>query len=170
MPHSVGYRLSIMVLAALLICGSFWPVEVLSVKDRKTGAVLLAVKRDEEDTFIYSYLHSVSRTQVREHIRMTPEGQLVTYKVMFKDQSGAGLPEYVDEKAVFTQEDEWMVIDGLQRMVSPMQIHVNEEYLNRIHYKEAVYDLFADLEEGKGSVLVELTSIPYIVYLLNRDF
>lgn len=164
-----GRRLITGLIIAVVLLGLFWPVRFLSVTDRETEKGLLKLEVVEGESLIYSYIHSVSGTEIREYIRVDEE-DLITFKVMYKDQSGAGLPEYIDEGAVFSQVDGWMVIEGLERVVSPMQIHVSEVYQNRIQVGDMDFLLSDRFRNAKGSVRVEVRTVPYIVYIMSRSY
>lgn len=140
------------------------PMRTVELYDIPTEKIFRIIVVETQSQMNYSYTHSVSRTPIIEHMKLSEESELITYRVDYKDQSGAGLPEYASEGAVFREEDGWFVIDGLTRSYRSHQIHVNELYNNSLEIEGETIKLYDYYEEKKGLIGIKVKKIPLALF------
>lgn len=163
------YRMiTLMVIVAILLA-LFRPISVIEVCAEKGRPIYGVYEVEVNDLFDYSYIHSVSMTRVYERIWITPEYKLVTTQVRYLDQSGAGLPDDINDNERFYQEGGWFVIDGLTRVSDSLIIQVDVLYDNKIILDGIEVNLFFQwCDQGRGVVKICTKQKAYLVHLAEK--
>ncbi len=99
----------------------------------------------------------MSNTPLEETLAVA-KGGFEAVKVRFKDQSGAGLPEYTYDEGKFYTEDGWLVIEGVNRYYERLSFRVNVLYDNKLDVNGSEILLYDLVEGNKGEVGMEITN------------
>lgn len=158
--------LSLLVVVVLII--ALYPVTSIEVSDPNSHKTFRVIKIDTNFSMEYSYIHSASMTPVIEHMVMTKDWMLLTHRVDYRDQSGAGLPEYVSDGAVFRTDGEWFIIEDMSRIYKSHLIHVNQSYDNRLVIDGESIKLYEYFDRGRGVVEIKVKVIPRLVYYMKK--
>ena len=98
----------------------------------RDGRLLARLPAGEGGAFALTFIHSVSRTPVRDEYRVVA-GRIVQTAEIF-EAHGAGLPSFADDVGAtgWRHRDGHFVID-LERPTGPIHVRVQGEYVNAIH-------------------------------------
>ena len=100
--------------------------------EARDGRVLARLPLGEAGAFALTFVHSVSRTPVRDEYRLV-SGRIVQTAEIFQAH-GAGLPSFAGDVGAtgWRHEDGHFVID-LDRPTGPIRVRVQGEYANALH-------------------------------------
>lgn len=99
---------------------------------RGTGALVARLPLGQAATFELSFIHSVSRTPVRDLYRVE-DGQIVQTAEIFLAH-GAGLPSIANDidATGWRHEDGQFILD-MRRLTGPIPIRIQAEFKNTLH-------------------------------------
>ncbi len=132
------------------------------------GDLLMVHPINHMDQVVYESIHSVSLTRLQESIEIHKEGFFIIRTVKYEDQSGAGLPEYTYDEAVFYIEDNWFVIDKMNRRFDDLEFWVDAAYENTLTISGTRIPLYKLFEKEKGSIRFEVKKQPQVVIWLKN--
>jgi len=150
MKKTGSYKRILLVLTIALLLWGLWPIKTLVLNDGE-GHPLMFIPVEEGQEMVYTSIHSVSNTPLEETL-VVVDGGFEAVKVRFKDQSGAGLPEYTYNDSDFYTEDGWLVIEGFNRSYESLSFRVNQLYDNRLKVNGSQILLYNLVGGNKGEV------------------
>lgn len=150
------YKKVLLLLTTVFILWGLWPIKTLVMTDGQ-GHRLMLIPVEEDQQMVYTSIHSVSNTPLEETLTVV-EGGFLAVKVRYKDQSGAGLPEFTYDQAEFYTEDGWLVIEGFDRRYEGLSFRVNQVYDNRLKVNGSEILLYNLVEGSKGEVDMKIAN------------
>ena len=112
----------------------------LQIRQFPTASFVAQVPLPEDGVFSLSFIHSVSRTPVRDDYRC--DGERIVQTAESFRAHGAGLPSGADEPGVsaWEQHDGWFVI-RMRREIPRLVVRTDRNYRNRLHVQGKEIDL-----------------------------
>lgn len=160
------FKISLLIIAIVFIAFVTLKQETY-IEIRHEDNIVLVVKVDVKDEFVYSSIHSVSLTEIIETI-VIDDRQFIAMKVQYSDQGGAGMPEFDYGESEFYIEDGYFVIDNMNRVFETLSFQVEPKYKNNMTINGQHIQLFDLIEDRKGSLEFKVTSTSTLVYLLKK--
>lgn len=139
---------------------------VFQIVDSK-GTIRWMQKVKGGTTFEIYSIHSVTNTPLVELLEIKEEGGFITTAVRYKDQGGAGLPEFNYSGEIFAVEEDGYVISGLNRHYQQLTSWVDKAYDNTIRLDGKEVKLF-ELVADKPFVLLRIENMSLIDYYLKQ--
>lgn len=160
------FKVSLMMIVILVI--AFVTVKQESyIEIRHEDQLVLTLKVDLNDEFVYSSIHSVSLTEIIETI-VIGDDEFIAMKVQYSDQGGAGMPEFDYGDSEFYIEDGYFVIDNMNRVFETLSFQVEPKYKNNMTINGRNIQLFDLIEDRKGSLEFEVITTSTLVYLIKQ--
>lgn len=162
------YKLLILVGIVIIIFISIKPILCLEIRDGRTGELYDIIEVEDGQAFDYASIHSVSMTPLIETIKVYEDGYFIADTVKYKDQSGAGLPEYAYDDAIFSTDGEWFVIGNMNRRYDDLSFRVNQEYDNAMIINGREIALYHYFKDGKGGLEFKIKKTNILLYNIKK--
>lgn len=135
-------------------------------KNHESKVVYIDKIKDGEQ-IIFSYIHSVSKTPIKEILYIDGEN-ISLQEVRYIDQGGAGMPEFTwgDEK--FEKDGNEFVIKNFKRDFEHIPITVQKEYKDRLTFENKTLGL-DEIIGGNGIADIKVSDLSmgkFFVYKL----
>jgi len=144
-------RKIILLAGAATAAALFYPVGVFTLT-QNDGQVIFSRRAAPGDTFQLAYLHSVARSEVREHFRIDSEYRLVLTQTRFQGQ-GTGLPYQPGPGEELLREGDWFSLRGMNRIHSSIAWRVQPEWKSRFTFRG---EPEMDFSHRDGSALIHI--------------
>lgn len=132
---------------ALLVAAVAWPALAaaqcrLQVRPVRGDGVSLDLPLPASQRFTLAYLHSVTRTWVRETLRADSQG-LVQLSIAFS-VPGPGLPTEALPGEAFRSSADGFAVDGMHRRIGPLAMRVDPSQHQTLELDGMAYPLTTD--------------------------
>jgi hypothetical protein len=129
MKRTCGMRLSITVLVLLGVVAVIYmaiPNQLmLTITDEKTGEVVFAEPVRTGDLFSIMFIHSVHRTPVEEHFRVSSDQTMILEQVVYETY-GVGNPSGPVDGETYRREEGRLIIDGMNRQMEAIHQRIGQ--------------------------------------------
>lgn len=119
------YRWIFCAVAVLALYGfAAWPAQLaLTITEGTTGRVVHAIRVQPGETFLIRYFHSVHRTPVEEHYRISAGEEMVLHRLVYESY-GIGNPSGTEEAEQFRMEDGKLILEGMNRRFTSFRLRI----------------------------------------------
>lgn len=155
---------------ALLIVASIAIIFIIPIKQaivfeyENTGNVLAYIPLKEQNQFKIKYTHSIHLSDVVESYRITKDGNIKQYELMYEDFA-IGMPENASDGEIFEQKDGKYYIKNMNRVFPLFDLRIGEVRANHtVIFKEKEYPLSNYIEPGTW-IRIKTKKINLIEYL-----
>lgn len=159
---SIRTRLAARVLciAALTLLTGFaaWPSQLAFTVTKESGRLAYAVPVQPGDGFAIRFIHSVHRTPVEEHFRISSQGELVLERVVFESY-GVGNPSGTEPGERFFLRDGKLVIEGMDRRWHAIVQRIGQKVANHELLMNGQDTPFTAWSEPGSKVLLEVKRV-----------
>ncbi|MDM5226545.1 DUF1850 domain-containing protein [Cytobacillus sp. NJ13] len=142
------FLLAFLIIAAIS-CIIFIPYkQALVFEYENTGKILAYIPFNEEKAFKISYTHSIHLSDVVESYKITEDGKMKLYELMYEDFA-IGMPENASEGEIFEQKEGKYYIKNMNRIFPMFDLRVGKVRANHtVVFKEKDYPLAQFIEPG----------------------
>ncbi len=135
--------LALSALLVLLALSAFPVLSVLSFRDAKSGALLLALPSRPGMVLELAYTHSVNKGAIIDRYQLAKDGALVLKSAVF-EEFGAGMRDGFEPDALFTTTEAGLAVDELDSRIGTLFLAVGTVADHRAYF------------DGREIVLVDI--------------
>ncbi|MBW2560211.1 MAG: DUF1850 domain-containing protein [Deltaproteobacteria bacterium] len=156
-------RIAIVSSLAVLCLSLFLPCHVLRIEAAREHQTVFVHRIRPDDTFSTTYIHSVELSPVREYFRIDRYFRIVLYETHFSS-CNTGLPTTLSGDEKLSIDGDHLRISNMERVVSGLDLWVNEQYDNRLQLGEGT---ILNLPSLAGDTLLRVTieEVPLFKFL-----
>jgi len=156
-------RIAIVSSLAALCFSLLLPCHVLRIEAAREHQTIFVGRVQPNDRFSTSYIHSVELSPVREYFRVDTDFRIVLYETHFSS-CNTGLPTTLSGDEKLSIDGDHLRISHMERIVSELDLWVNERYDNTLQLGEGT---ILNLPSLAGDTLLRVTieEVPLFKFL-----
>ncbi|GAA0181620.1 hypothetical protein SH2C18_41280 [Clostridium sediminicola] len=136
------------------------------ITKKSEDKIVYVDKIKDNEKIIFSYIHSVSKTPIKEILYINGEN-ISLQEVRYIDQGGAGMPEFTWDDEKFEKEGNEFVIKNFKRYFDHIPITVQKDYRDKLTFENKTLKL-DEIISGNGIADIKVRDLSILEFFIYK--